>query len=106
MLIPVGKIIGTHGVRGLLKVHSFSGNIESLRSNDAITLKSPQGAEKTFGLKSVVPHAGKLMIGLNGCDDINLVEQFVGWEICLLRSQLPEPEDDEYYWCPVRRRQW
>jgi len=97
----VGKIIATHGVKGFLKVHSFSGNIESLRSNDTITLKSPQGAEKTVGLKSVVPHAGKLMIGLDGFDDINLVEQFVGWEICLLRSQLPEPEDNEFYWCDL-----
>ena len=26
-MVPVGKIIGTHGIKGLLKVFSYSGNI-------------------------------------------------------------------------------
>jgi 16S rRNA processing protein RimM len=101
VLIPVGKIIGTHGIKGLLKVHSFSGNIESLQSCRTVTVKSATGALARFELKSVVPHAGKLMIGLQGLDDINLAEPLVGSEICLLRSQLPEPEDNEYYWCDL-----
>ncbi len=29
-LIPVGKIIGTHGIKGQMKLHSYSGNAESL----------------------------------------------------------------------------
>jgi len=101
VLIPVGKIIGTHGVKGLLKVHSYSGNIESLRSSHDVTIKSREGTVRHFGLKSVVPHAGKFMIGLKDLDDINLVQPLVGSEICLLRSQLPETEDDEYYWCDL-----
>lgn len=101
VLIPVGKIIGTHGIKGLLKVHSFSGNLESLQANHTVTLKSPQGVLSHFGLKSVVPNAGKLMIGLDGFDEINTAQQFVGCEICLLRSQLPEPEENEYYWCDL-----
>jgi 16S rRNA processing protein RimM len=101
LLIPVGKIIGTHGIKGLLKVHSFSGNIESMQSCRTVTVKSPAGVLTRFGLKSVVPHAGKFMIGLQGLDDINLAEPLVGSEICLLRSQLPEPEDNEYYWCDL-----
>lgn len=101
VLIPVGKIIGTHGIKGLLKVHSFSGNLESLQSSKTVTVKSTRGVLSQFGLKSVVPHAGKLMVGLHGLDDINLVEPLVGSEICLMRSQLPEPEDNEYYWCDL-----
>lgn len=101
VLIPVGKIIGTHGIKGMLKVHSFSGNLESLQAANNVTLKSKDGKLQEFGLKSVTPHAGKLMIGLKGLDDINLVQPFVGSEICLLRSQLPIPEDNEYYWCDL-----
>jgi len=101
VLIPVGKIIGTHGIKGLLKVHSFSGNFESLQANHTVTLKSPDGVLRHFGLKSVIPNAGKLIIGLNGFDEINNVQQFIGCEICLLRSQLPEPEENEYYWCDL-----
>lgn len=101
VLIPVGKIIGTHGIKGMLKVHSFSGNLESLQAAHTVTLKSKEGKLQEFGIKSVTPHAGKLMIGLKGLDDINLVLPLVGSEICLLRSQLPKPEDNEYYWCDL-----
>src|SRR5690242_6968854 len=94
VLIPVGKIIATHGVKGLLKVHSYSGNLESLRASHSITIKSREGTESRFELKSIVPHSGKFMIGLKGLDDINLAQPLVGSEICLLRSHLPEPEDD------------
>jgi 16S rRNA processing protein RimM len=101
VLIPVGKIIGTHGIKGLLKVHSFSGNVESLQTCGTITVKSATGALTQYGLKSVVPHAGKLMIGLRSLDDISIAEPLIGSEICLLRSQLPVPEDNEYYWCDL-----
>ena len=98
VLIPVGKIIGTHGIKGMLKVHSFSGNLESLHAVQTVILKSKEGKLQEYGLKSVTPHAGKLMIGLKGLDEINLVLPLVGSEICLLRSQLPIPDDNEYYW--------
>lgn len=101
VLISVGKIIGTHGIKGMLKVHSFSGNIESLLGARTVTLKSKEGKLQEFGLKIVTPHAGKLMIGFKGLDEINLVLPLVGSEICLLRSQLPIPEENEYYWCDL-----
>ena len=97
-LIPVGKITGTQGIKGLLKVHSFSGNIESLQACGSVTLKSREGILSKLELKSIAFNAGKLVIGFTGHDDINQVQSLVGSEICLLRSQLPEPDEDEYYW--------
>ena len=98
VLISVGKIIGTHGIRGLLKIHSFSGNIESLQSSGAVTLKSPSGDLSEYEIESVSQHCGKFILSLTGFDEINQVLPFVGREICLLRSHFPEPEEDEYYW--------
>lgn len=100
-LITVGKIIGTHGIKGLLKLHSYSGNLETLQSVKKVTLKSAQGTFQDFELKSVAPHGGKPMIGLKGLDDINQALTLVGSEVCLLRSQLPETDEDEYYWCDL-----
>ena len=97
-LIPVGKIIGTQGIRGQLKVHSYSGNLDSLKAVDRIVLKSADGAVREFGLKSVAANAGKINLGLNDCNEISQVLDLVGSEICLLRSQLPEPGENEYYW--------
>lgn len=101
VLIPVGKIIGPHGIRGLLKVYSYSGNLESLHSARTITLKAPGGETREVGIKSAALHAGKIILGLRDFDDINQVLPLVGNEICLLRSQLPKPDEDEYYWCDL-----
>lgn len=97
-LVPVGKIIGTHGIKGLLKVFSYSGNIESLRSASAVFLKGKDGKLVEHKMKSVVPHAGGFIVGLDDYSDINQVLSLSGSEICLLQSQLPPPEEGEYYW--------
>ncbi len=97
-LIPVGKIIGAHGIRGQVRVYSYSGNLESLRAARSVVLKSPQGDMSEVALKSVIPHSGKIILGLKDFNDINQVLPLVGSEVCLLRSQLPEPEENEYYW--------
>lgn len=100
-LIPVGKIIDTHGVKGLLKLHTYSGNLESLSKAGSVVLTSTSGIPQTFNLASVKPHGKGFLISLKGMDDINLVEALVGSELCLSREQLPETAEDEYYWCDL-----
>ena len=97
-LIPVGKIIGTHGIKGQLKLHSYSGNPDSLSAAASLTLKSPGGVLQEFTVNCFKANSGKFIIGLQGLDDINLVQPFLGYEVCLKRGQLPGLEDDEYYW--------
>lgn len=97
-LIPVGKIIGPHGIKGQLKLHSYSGNAESLSAARSVTLKSPAGTLHEFTINCFKANSGKFIIGLHGFDDINLIDPLLGNEVCLKRSQLPGLEKDEYYW--------
>lgn len=97
-LIPVGKIADTHGIRGQVKLHSYSGNAESLAEARFVTLKSPSGKLSEHALKGFKPNAGRFIITLKDFDDINQVIPLVGSEVCLRRSQLPPLEADEYYW--------
>jgi 16S rRNA processing protein RimM len=100
-LVSVGKITGTHGIRGLLKVFSYSGNIESLTSARSVFLKGKDGTLSEYDIKSVSAHAGGFILGLNSFSDINQVLALSGSELCLKRSQLPVPDEDEYYWCDL-----
>jgi len=97
-LVPVGKIIGTHGIKGLLKVYSYSGNIQSLQSAEIVILKGVDGTLREYSLKSVSAHAGGFLVGLDNFSDINQVLHLSGSELCLKRCQLPVPDDGEYYW--------
>ena len=97
-LVPVGKIIGTHGIKGLLKVYSYSGNIHSLQSAGTAFLKGKDGSLSEHVIKSVSAHAGGFILGLDDYSDINQVLFMIGSELCLKLSQLPAPDEDEYYW--------
>lgn len=97
-MVPVGKIVGTHGIRGLLKVYSYSGNIQSLQSAGTVFLKGKDGRLLEYSVKSVSAHAGGFILGLNDFTDINQVLSLNGSELCLKLSQLPAPDEGEYYW--------
>ena len=97
-LIPVGRIIATHGIRGQMKLHSYSGNAESLSAACFVVLKSPAGLLRESALEGFKSNAGRFIIKLRDFDDIDKARPLVGSEVCLKRSQLPELEEDEYYW--------
>ena len=97
-LIPIGKISGTHGLRGHLKVFSYSGNIESLQHSGTVFLKGKSNLLQEFSITGVAAHAGGFILSLDSFNDINQVVPLVGSELCLKLSQLPETAEDEYYW--------
>lgn len=97
-LIPVGKISGTHGIKGHLKVFSYSGNIDSLQHSGTVFLKGKNDLLQEFSVTRVASHGGGFILSLDSFNDINQVLPLVGSELCLKRSQLPEPEENEYYW--------
>lgn len=100
-LIAVGKITGTHGIKGMLKLYSYSGNLDTLKKSDIVTLKSPAGQLQEMHLETAAHHGGKFILHFSGYDNIDQAVPLVGNEVCLLRSQLPEPDEDEYYWCDL-----
>ena len=101
-MVAVGKISGTHGIRGHLRIHSYSGNLESLLHARTVTLaQSVTAPAERFTITEARPHRSGFIVRLEGLDDINQAERLVGSEVLLLRSQLPQTADDEYYWCDL-----
>lgn len=97
-LIAVGRVTGTHGIKGQLRLQSYSGNLESLTAARTITLRLPDGNLREFALRRAADHGGVFLLTLAGFDNINQVLNLVGSELCLQRDQLPAPDEGEYYW--------
>ena len=97
-LVLVGKIIGTHGIKGLLKVYSYSGNIQSLQAAGTVFLKDKKGTLSEHVIRTVTTHAGGFIMALDDFADINQVLTLNGSELYVRLSQLPVPDEDEYYW--------
>ena len=96
--ILIGRVAATHGIRGQLRVVSYSGQYDTLCSVRSVLLKDGTGRVQQREIDRAVVHGKKLLLTFAGFSDINQVEQFVGCEIYVTRDQLPTTDDDEYYW--------
>lgn len=97
-LLEIGKIVGTHGLRGDLKVHLSSGEPEVLLATKQVFLHLPSGDELTATPVRQSLHKGQVLLRLQGLESINQVEHMIGGRVLLPKSQLPELDDDEFYW--------
>jgi len=96
-LIVIGKIVSVHGVRGDVKVYSFTDPIDNLLNYRRWTLR--RGAE----VKQVELVKGRLqdkilVATLTGLSDREEARTYADFEICIPRSELPALTGDEYYW--------
>lgn len=100
-LVLIGKVAGTHGIKGQLRVLIFSGEYDAVNAAGAVILRDPKGRHETYDVVSLVAHGKKALLSLKRFDNINQVLGLVGCDIFLKRDQLPPPAEDEYYWCDL-----
>ncbi|MDM8525714.1 ribosome maturation factor RimM [Desulfococcaceae bacterium HSG8] len=93
----IGKIVGVHGLRGIVKVYSYAESPSVFEPGRALLLKFP-GGEKVCVVKWAKPHARVILMSLEGTDDRNQAEELVGGEFFIERNCLPEPDEGAYYW--------
>ncbi len=95
----IGKVTGVHGLKGYLKVWSFAESIETFCSGNIVLLKTvEEDGGKEFTIQKASPHKKGILLSLKGVDNRILAEDLVGKEIVIKRDQLPEPEEDSWYW--------
>ena len=96
-LITVGQVLGAHGIKGWVRVRSYTEPEEQLFEYQPLFLKLPSGSVllEFEGLK-------KLTKGwsckLKGYDDRNAAELLQSVSIMMSEEQLPALGEKEYYW--------
>ncbi|MGV8843492.1 MAG: ribosome maturation factor RimM [Pseudomonas sp.] len=96
-LMVIGKIVSVHGVRGDVKVFSFTDPIDNLLDYTSWTLRR-DGEIRQIELTSGRLQNKVLVAKLKGLDDREEARLLAGFEICVPRSLLPDLTDGEYYW--------
>ena len=93
--ICLGAIAGVHGIKGEVKVKSFTEIDSDLDKYGAVENET---GDRKFELK-VVGHSKELLrVKIKGVDDRNEAERLIGTAFYVDRWVLPElEEDDEYY---------
>ena len=96
-LIVLGKIVSVHGVKGEVKVYSFTDPIDNVLDYRNWTLRR-DGEVRQVELVSGRLQGKVLVAKLKGLDDREVARTYAGFDICVPRALLPDLEDGEYYW--------
>ena len=92
--VCLGRIVGAHGVRGIVRVQSHTANPDDLTAYGA--LSDAPGARR-FALSVTGRVKGLLLARIEGVDDRNAAEALRGTDLHIARAALPPTEGEEYY---------
>ena len=93
-LLLVGQIGAAHGVRGEVRITTFTADPVAVGSYKKLVL-----ADGSPGpvLLSVRPTKGAVVARVKGSDDRNGAERLRGLKLFIARTDLPPPDEDEFY---------
>jgi 16S rRNA processing protein RimM len=98
----MGEIVGPYGVRGWLKVRSFTESPSALLDFAEWWLKPKRGsAWKKFSRLEGRLHSGSLVVAVGGVDSRDVALALKGFEVGVPRSTLPAVHG-EIYWEDLR----
>ncbi len=96
--ILLGRIHGAFGVRGEIKLESFTDPAPQILRYQPWTLRDPQGREREAGDVRGRETAKGIVIRLPGIEDRDAADALRGTEVHVPRSALPPAKPGEYYW--------
>ena len=98
--ILAGKVVGVHGVRGLIKVLPLVEK-DLFKPRNHFYLATDQGKPIKYEIKTAKPHKRFVLMALKGIENRSLAEPLVGLEFKIQRSELPPLEENTYYWSDI-----
>lgn len=96
-LVLLGRVVGVHGVRGELKLESYTEPRMQIFRYQPWLLRSASG-EKTIEACHGRAQGKGLVAELPGVADRDAAAALTGAEIWVMRSALPAAKPGEYYW--------
>ncbi len=98
--VILGRISGLYGVRGWIKVFSYTTPITNIFNYSPWQLYQ-QGQWQTVSVCEGKPHHKGIIVRLESIDDRNEAARLLGANIAVFRAQLPPTSKDEYYWADL-----
>jgi 16S rRNA processing protein RimM len=90
----LGVVTGVHGIKGWVRVKSFTADPEAIGSYGPL---QDESGTRHFTPEVMGAGKGVLLVRIAGVDDRNAAERLKGVRLYVSRAALPAPEDDEFY---------
>ncbi|MFI0397979.1 MAG: ribosome maturation factor RimM [Thiolinea sp.] len=96
-MVVLGKLAGAFGIKGWVKVHSYTANMADIFSYQPLYFSVNQEWQAVKLLDYQQQSKG-LVAQFEHVQDRDVAIKLTGTEIAVQRSQLPSLDSDEYYW--------
>ena len=93
----VGKIVGTHGIKGEVKVKRITDFVERFDKGNILYIQEDQ-EEISLTIDGFRTHKNMDILHFEGLNSINDVEPFKGATLKIKKEQLTELDEHEYYY--------
>ena len=87
--LEIGKIVGTHGVRGMVRIQPWSDNGEFLTRFKNFYL---DGGKTKIAMSKITPHGNVVIAAIKGVDTIESAEKIRGQVLYIKRDDAKLPE--------------
>jgi 16S rRNA processing protein RimM len=95
--IHVGKISGVFGIKGWVKVFSYTDDRDNILDYSPWILKK-SGETKTLKVITGNTQGKAVVAQLESIQDRDQAASLMGWDIFISPEQLPKAANGEYYW--------
>lgn len=99
--IPVGKISGAFGIKGWVKVFSFTDPRTNILEYSPLFL-SRQGEWIEIKVSGGHLQGKGVVMGIANVTDRDQVQPLIGSELAIKKEQLEPAEEDEFYWSDLQ----
>lgn len=94
-LVKIGIIVAAHGIRGAVKIKSFTANAGDILNYGALYTRDQEHEYKP----KILSESGSVVIAkFPDINTRNQAEKMIKTELYIEKDRLPEPEEGEYYY--------
>lgn len=96
-MVVMGQVVASYGIKGWIKVRSFTEALDSLLDFPVWWLGKEGNWRESRVIEASV-HGKTIVASIEASPDRNAAERLKGLQIAVPRSSLPDAEEGEYYW--------
>ncbi len=95
-IVPLGKIVTTHGLNGWLKLNPFNLDTTVLASGTEVILEKP-GNQTAHRVEACNPQRNQFLVKLEDVNNIDDATRHIGATLCVSEAALEALEPGQYY---------
>jgi len=100
-LLPIGRVIKPHGVKGKMKVEYFGQDLHRFFFYHEVFIENEKGRPEPYEILEANPQPPRLIVQLKGIEKVEDATSLIGKNILVEKESLPELEEGEYYWADL-----